>query len=168
MSSTIILGLGTNMGDRFSNLRTAIERLTLLLGELSFSSVYESPALLKEDSPPEWNRPYLNMAVKAVHKMHPADLLGSLKTIERDMGRKVDAPCWSPRTIDIDILCHGGTVIHSPALNLPHPHLSERAFVLMPFLEIAPEWKHPETNQTLLQMLSAMPITGTERIGAFA
>lgn len=168
MASSILLGLGTNLGDRLLNLRTAIARLEALLGPLQISSVYESPALLKEGSPAEWNRPYLNMAAKADCPIAPGALLTELKTIEMDMGRLPDAPTWSPRVIDIDILSHGESIIESSTLILPHPHIASRPFVLMPMMEIAPDWKHTLSGQSILQMLSQQPIGGTERIGEFA
>ena len=142
---TVALGLGTNQGDRIENLQRAIGHLTAKIGKLTLSNLYESQALLCPGSPPEWNRPYLNMAACAQTSLRPEALLAEIKSIEKQMGRDLSAALWSPRIIDIDILLYGDLHTHSPTLTIPHPHLNVRPFAFLPLKEISPDYTLPAT-----------------------
>ena len=132
------LGLGSNLGDRHANLVRAIE----LLAQRSLrvervSPVVESPALLPDGALPEWNRPYLNLAVACETEASPPALREWSKEIERRLGRK-PGPRWSPRPMDIDILLWGNEHWLDDTLTIPHPELRERNFVLTPMVALEP------------------------------
>lgn len=138
----IVLGLGTNQGERSLMLKRAIEALTHILANIQSSSIYESEALLLPGAPPEWNMPFLNMAIKGYSTLEPHALLAEIKAIEQKLGRQ-DRGRWSPREIDIDILAYGDQTLRSDSLTIPHISLLERAFALQPFAEIHPHWRYP-------------------------
>ena len=116
----IYLGLGSNLGDRRSNLARALELLeTRALTVTRVSPVVESPALLPENSPADWNRPFLNLAVECQTEASPDVTRGWIETIEEDLGR-VEGPHWSPRPIDIDILIWGDERVRTAKLTIPH------------------------------------------------
>jgi len=147
MSHTIYLALGTNLGDRFANLRTTIDSLALQVHVEAESRIYETPPWGFLDQPA-----FLNMALRAQTDLAPADLLAFLKTLETDLGR---APTFrnGPRLIDIDILFYDDFVLDTPPLVIPHPRLHERAFVLVPLADIAPDFIHPVLNQSIRALL---------------
>ena len=138
----IILGLGSNIGERKEYLHMAIERLSAFLSGIKLSHVYESRALLPEGAPPEWAQPFLNMAIGGEGTLSPEELLEEVKRIEREMGRQVRG-FWGPREIDIDILAMDDVTLETPALNVPHHELLNRDFALLPLLDIAPGWTYP-------------------------
>jgi 2-amino-4-hydroxy-6-hydroxymethyldihydropteridine diphosphokinase len=96
--------------------------------------------------------------------LFPVQLLSRTSRIERDMGRIRTVPN-GPRTIDIDILLYGGTVMRSATLEIPHPRMAERRFVLAPLADLAPDLRHPATHQTVRQMLDAAPAQTVRRVG---
>jgi 2-amino-4-hydroxy-6-hydroxymethyldihydropteridine diphosphokinase len=138
----IILGLGSNVGDRAGFLRAAVGRLGAILGDMRVSRVLESPALLPENAPADWNTPYLNMAVSGTSTLSAPQLLDEVKKIERDLGR-IPRGFWAPREIDIDILSICGQCCTSPELTLPHAKILSRDFVLLPIVDVAPDWRYP-------------------------
>ncbi len=146
--ATVFIGLGANLGDRKAQILAA----QLLLASnadyrlIACSPFYESPALLKPDSPPEWNMPYLNVVSQWDVSAQPLEMLAMLKAIERNMGRDARAPIWSPRVMDMDILAYDDVVMDSPTLTLPHPQIGRRDFVLLPWRDIAPDWKSPDVS----------------------
>lgn len=146
--ATVFLGLGANLGDR----RAQILGAQLLLASnadyklVACSPFYESPALLKDGSPPEWNLPFLNVVSQWEVSAEPLEMLAMLKAIERNMGRDAHAPIWSPRIIDMDMLSFGELVMDMPTLTLPHPQIANRDFVLLPWCDIAPSWKSPDVS----------------------
>lgn len=134
----IYLGLGSNLGDRRAALMRALERLPSFgVRVVRVSPVVESPAMLPDDAPADWNRPFSNVVAHCDTSVAPQDVLDALKTIERDLGR-VDRGRWAPRPIDLDILLWGQDVIATERLRVPHPGLLERAFVLTPLAALAP------------------------------
>lgn len=139
----IILGLGSNIGERLQYLEFAIKCLSeSVLSITAISPIYESPALLKEGAPEEWRIDFLNMAVRGETKLSPQELLLEVKTIEQKIGRQ-DRGVWAPREIDIDILAYGSSCINQPNLTIPHAALCQRPFALLPFVDIAYEWVYP-------------------------
>ena len=141
----IILGLGSNKGDRFFYLREAINKIRALpqTHVLHISPVYLSEALLPENAAAEWNKPFLNIAIACESEFAPLELLAQIKKIERELGRDENSLRWSPRTIDIDILCWDELIITTDTLTIPKPALLERPFALWPLADIAPFWQYP-------------------------
>ena len=138
------LALGSNLGNRRENLELAIAKLRAHGIEFVESSpVYRTPALLLENSPESWNRPYFNCVIKTKTEHSPETLLKLIKTIEQEMGRDF-AHKWSPRPIDIDILFHHDVTIDTPSLTIPHPALHDRHF-----LRDALSFVHPSIEPTL-------------------
>ncbi|MEM7174248.1 MAG: dihydropteroate synthase, partial [Bacteroidota bacterium] len=138
----VILGLGTNLGNRKAHLKTAILLLQDILTDIQISPIYHTKALLTADAPQSWDKPFLNMAVRGKTNLKPSELLRAIKNIERQMGR-ANAEKWSPRPIDIDILAWGDEVITQPALTIPHSQLLQRSFALLPLNNLAPSWTYP-------------------------
>ncbi len=156
---TAYLGLGSNLGDREANLREALERLeTAGVRVLRRSSVYETEPQDLRDQP--W---FLNAAVQVTTDLFPLQLLFSIQNIEREMGRRRVTP-KGPRNIDIDILFYGRSVIHAADLEVPHPRIAQRRFVLEPLAEIAPELRHPVNGKTAREMLAALDPQGIRRL----
>ena len=149
------LSLGSNIGNRESYLGDAIARLRALGRVAAVSSLYETEPVEFTDQP--W---FLNCVVLLETNATPAELLANLLAIEQEMGR-VRTQKKGPRTIDIDILLFGETVLDTPELTVPHPAMHQRRFVLEPLAEIAPEAWHPglkKTIRTLLEELPAGPV----------
>ena len=144
MSVEVVLGLGSNLGNKFEHLKNAINKLQQLqiINQVISSSIHQSKALLKEGSPKEWDLDYLNLAVKGITKLAPLELLKEIKNIEKLLGKK-DGPRWSPREIDIDILSYGNEVIKEENLIVPHIGLLERIWALAPFAEVNRNWRYP-------------------------
>jgi 2-amino-4-hydroxy-6-hydroxymethyldihydropteridine diphosphokinase len=144
---TVYLSLGSNLGDRQANLRAAIERLA----PVRQSSIYETEPVdyLQQG----W---FLNMVVEVHTPLFPMQLLARTQKIERELGRVRGIP-KGPRTLDIDILLFGDAVIHTPKLEIPHPRMADRRFVLAPLADLAPDLRHPVTKRTVREMLRAAP-----------
>lgn len=144
MKIEVVLGLGSNLGDRSNYLELAISKLEKqeIISNITLSSIYQTKALLLENSPKEWDIDFLNMAVRGGTKLAPEELLNAIKMIERDIGRKHTGR-WAPREIDIDILAYGEEVIHHPLITIPHPSLLDRVWAITPLSEVYPEWKYP-------------------------
>jgi 2-amino-4-hydroxy-6-hydroxymethyldihydropteridine diphosphokinase len=142
----VYLGLGSNLGDRRANLEAAIEKLALDVKRRS--SIYETEPRDFRNQP--W---FLNQVVEAETDLFPRQLLSHIQKVERDLGRKRTV-AKGPRTIDIDILLYGNGVIKTSDLEIPHPRLAERRFVLEPLAELAPDLRHPVTNQSVRELLS--------------
>jgi len=148
----IYLGLGSNMGDRRYNLESALAALALKIKVPVVSSLYDTTPVGITVQPR-----FLNMVCEANSSLTPPELLIFVKEIEQKMGRK-PGPVNGPRPIDIDILFYCNQVIELPGLIIPHPRLTERAFVLVPFAEIAPGFVHPVTGKTIRQMLQTLKV----------
>jgi 2-amino-4-hydroxy-6-hydroxymethyldihydropteridine diphosphokinase len=149
---TIYLSLGSNLGDREANLWAAIERLAAPdLRVVRTSPVYETEPV--EYTHQSW---FLNLVVEAETGLFPMQVRARTGKIERALGR-VRTVAKGPRTIDIDILLYGQTVVHSATLEIPHPRMSERRFVLAPLADLAPGLRHPVTHRTVREMLDAAP-----------
>lgn len=139
-----ILHLGSNMGKRLEHLKEACQRLEFKAGRiLQKSKVYETQPWGNPDQPD-----FLNMAIRLETKSNPDDLLRTIHYIEKEMGRERDKK-WEPRIIDIDMILFGDLVIHTLDLTIPHPEMHLRNFVLVPLLDIAPDWTHPVFGTTI-------------------
>ena len=140
----VVLGLGTNVGERLTHLRRALALLKnhpkITIDRVS--PVYESTAQLPPCAPSSWVLPYFNVAVTCKTDLSPYRLLDELQQIERLMGHKKYGT-WSPRNIDIDILMWGDLKIESARLNIPHKYLFERPFTLWPLLDLYTNWDYP-------------------------
>ncbi len=150
----IILGLGSNVGDRVAYLRQAVAAIREIMSDVRCSPVYESPALMPAGAPPEWNVPFLNMAVCGKTALAPHALLAEVKAMETRMGR-LPRGHWGPREIDMDILAMDAQVIDSEDLIIPHPALLSRDFACVPFAELAPDWVHPVAGRPIRELALA-------------
>jgi 2-amino-4-hydroxy-6-hydroxymethyldihydropteridine diphosphokinase len=157
VGSPVFLALGSNLGYRAAALAEALHRLDQAgVRTVKASTVHETPALMPEGAPPDWDRPYLNQVVEVVTRLEPTELLRCTQGIEQAMGRR-PAARWAPRVIDIDLLAFGTWQLDMPELTLPHPRLHERRFVLAPLCEIAPAWQHPVLGLTAAALLARLP-----------
>lgn len=158
----VFLSLGSNLGDRLEQLQTALDHLQQAGIQVEkVSAVYESEPVGYTDQPM-----FLNMAVQVQTNFLPLDLLTQTQKIEKEMGRKRDIP-WGPRTIDIDLLLYDDMVMKLEdheiiddiriILQIPHPYLHERRFVLEPLAEIAPEVVHPVLKKNILELFRECP-----------
>jgi len=146
----IYLSLGSNLGDRAANLERAIEALPAIgVRVLRQSSIYETEPVDFLAQP--W---FLNCVVEAETSLMPRQLLIELQAIERKLGSRKLVP-RGPRIIDLDVLLYGSAVIHAAGLEIPHPRLTERRFVLVPLAEVAPALRHPMLGSTAEEMLAA-------------
>ena len=138
MQTEIVLHLGSNLGDRHDQLQSALTLIKKFIGTISdVSSIYETAA---------WGHvpqaAFLNMAIKATTSLEPHKLIKYTQAIETLLGKDIQER-WGPRSIDIDILFYGDTIIDTEHLQIPHPRLQDRNFVLVPLLDITPDWEHP-------------------------
>ncbi len=143
---TVYLGLGSNLGDRQANLDRALEFLSQRVRMGKISSIYDTEPLGDSNQPR-----FLNLVCQAFTRLEPPALLALAKGIERKLGRV--GKSGTPRTIDIDILLYDDQVIDTPELVIPHPKMTERAFVLIPLDEIASDTVHPVTEKTMKELL---------------
>jgi 2-amino-4-hydroxy-6-hydroxymethyldihydropteridine diphosphokinase len=154
---TVYLGLGSNLGNRQENLDTALEFLSQRMQIRKVSSVYETEPVGNTKQPR-----FLNLACQVNTRLTPEEILTLAKGIEFKMGRK-PGKRNAPRLIDIDILLYGDRIIKTRKLKIPHPKLTERAFVLVPLAEIAPDAVHPGNGKTARELLKEV----TETQGVF-
>lgn|SRR5271163_2364643 len=146
----VYLSLGSNIGDREKNIARAIGALDARgLRVMGQSSLYETEPLEIRDQ--AW---FLNCAIAIETELAPQPLMAILLEIEREMGRERRVP-KGPRLIDIDILLYGSKVVRELGLEIPHPRMAERKFVLVPLAEIAGEANHPVSMMTIAEMLEA-------------
>lgn len=150
MKTTAFIALGSNLGRKQENMVQAVKFITAIPGVrlARCSSLYETEPWGKTDQ----DR-FLNQVVAVETELLPGDLLQRLQDIEIKMGRQRNVK-WGPRIIDLDILLFGNEVIDEPGLQVPHPHLRERLFVLVPLQEIGAELRFPDDGTTIEEVLS--------------
>jgi 2-amino-4-hydroxy-6-hydroxymethyldihydropteridine diphosphokinase len=164
--STAYIALGSNLdsehGTRKETLSIAIGRIGRLGRVTASSSLYETEPMGYRDQPA-----FLNAVVALETQLEPLPLLRRLLAIERELGRDRSlSPLKGPRTLDLDLLLMGNRTVASEELSLPHPGLSQRRFVLAPLAEIAPQLRHPESSQTMADLLAQLPDEGENRLSA--
>ncbi len=152
MGKRVFISIGSNLGDRVSNCRTAVR---LLGAEDEVDVVRESSLYETEPWGMTAQPSFVNSVVEVSTGLSPRELLKVLKAIERRMGR-VPGPRWGERVIDLDIVFYGDSVVEEEGLSIPHPHAHERAFVLAPLEEIAPEFVHPVLKVKVSELLSSL------------
>jgi 2-amino-4-hydroxy-6-hydroxymethyldihydropteridine diphosphokinase len=150
----VVVGLGANLGDRLETMRSAVRRLRSLAELEATSRVYRSAPV---GGPPQPE--FLNAAALLRFDGDPLSLLRSVVEVEEHLGR-VRGERWGPRVIDLDILWIEGLVIESPELVVPHPRLHERAFALLPLLELVPGASHPRTGERFCVPAGDVEATG--------
>ena len=146
----VFLGLGSNLGDRDAFLRAALAELAPTYQVELLSSVYETAPQVVLEQPF-----YHNLVCAGLTQLSPEDLLHFLKTLEQRLGR-TPTYRYGPREIDLDLLLYGDQVISTPALTIPHPRMAERAFVLTPLAEIAPDLQHPVLHRSIRDLAAAV------------
>jgi 2-amino-4-hydroxy-6-hydroxymethyldihydropteridine diphosphokinase len=146
------LSLGSNLGEREKNLASALDELEKRGVKIPRrSSIYETePVEIREQA---W---FLNCAIEVETDMPPQQFMSALLEIELLLGRRREAK-YGPRTIDLDILLHGDTIVNTPQLTIPHAKMAERRFVLVPLAEIAPRAMHPVLHRSIAELLAQCP-----------
>ena len=145
------VGLGSNLGDRAAYLLLGLSALSRLPETrlLRLSPVYETDPV----GPPQ--PPYLNMVAELETELSPKGLLAEMLRVEKALGRE-RRERWGPRTLDLDLLLYGDLVLEEEGLSVPHPRLHERAFVLVPLLDLLPEGRHPLLGQSFAELLASL------------
>ena len=156
--SLMYLSLGSNLNDRYANLQRAIAALQKHFTITAISPVYLTEPWGDTDQPA-----FLNICVAAATTTPPLDALRLIKALEADMGREPTRR-WGPRLIDIDILFYDKLILADQELTIPHPRIAERAFVLAPLADIIPDFLHPQTGETIEEMLDRLGMAGVERL----
>jgi 2-amino-4-hydroxy-6-hydroxymethyldihydropteridine diphosphokinase len=145
----IFISMGSNTGARELMLQEALKEIALLpVNIMALSGIYETASWGIPDQPP-----YLNQVIRISTSLEPSVFMQNLLQIEQKLGRIRSGERWLSRTIDLDILFFGNLILQTPALQLPHPRLSERRFVLVPLAEIRPFFRDPLTKKTVLELL---------------
>jgi len=145
------LCLGSNLGDREENLRQALTLLSVKVNLEEVSSVYETEPVGYKEQPL-----FLNLVCRITTNLPPDELLHFAKDIETRMGRVSSGQVNSPRPIDIDILFYDNKIMETQDLTIPHPRLKDRAFVLIPLNEIAPDLVHPKLGKSIARLADAV------------
>jgi 2-amino-4-hydroxy-6-hydroxymethyldihydropteridine diphosphokinase len=149
-----LVALGSNLGDRLANLQAGLREIADADGVdvVAVSPIYETAPV----GGPDGQGPYLNAALAADVAIDAESLLGMLHRIEEGRERSRDV-YWGPRTLDLDLLVHGNLVVDTPTLQVPHPRMHERRFVMVPVCDIAPDLVHPTLGRTMRDLLADLP-----------
>lgn len=154
-----VIALGSNLGQRDEFLQSAIRAIAEEVGEIEQQSsiMQTAPLLLPDYAGPEVSD-YLNMAIVVSTQLAPLPLLAKLHEIERTLGRHREAETqrWMSRVIDLDIIFYGDEVVETPTLQIPHPQMHNRDFVLKPMLEIAAQWRHPISAKSVSELYAEL------------
>ena len=154
MDHVVYLSLGTNLGNRAANLKQALSSLPPQMTIRAKSKVYETPpwGYTEQDH-------FLNQVVKVTTYLGPQKLIKHIKRLEVALGRKASFQ-YGPRLIDIDILFYDDEILETPSLVLPHPHVHERGFILMPMMDIAPDHVHPVKKRSIRELIGFCDLGG--------
>jgi 2-amino-4-hydroxy-6-hydroxymethyldihydropteridine diphosphokinase len=168
VSETVLLGLGSNVGDRVETLAAAVFAIDDLDGVVveDVSAVYETEPWPPPDDPRSVHQePFHNLVVRAVTSLDPHELLAETQLLETAFGRDRSTEVrWGPRTLDIDLLLFGDRVMDTDDLTIPHPRLAERAFVLVPLIEVLPGGTLPDGRRVTELLRALAPIEGIELV----
>jgi 2-amino-4-hydroxy-6-hydroxymethyldihydropteridine diphosphokinase len=157
---TVYLSLGSNVGDRQAHLNAALDRLRAHgVNVLRVSPIYETEPV--DYTAQGW---FLNLVVEAATELFPRQLLERIGRIERGMGRRRTV-AKGPRIVDIDILLFGNAVVDCPELQIPHPRMAERRFVLAPLADLAPGLLHPVLHRSVRDLLAAVAGQQVRKLG---
>lgn len=154
----VFIGFGTNLGDREQQLRAALTRVARVVEITHTSAVYETEPWGVSGQPR-----YLNLVIQGETDLVPHELLSALHKIEQEMGR-IRGMRYGPRIIDLDILLYDRAILKTDELEIPHPRIPERRFVLLPLAELAPDLIHPELHLSMRELLERLPDTGGEQV----
>jgi len=154
----VYLALGSNLGNRAANLKEAINSLSPQMEVKAKSKVYETPPWGYAEQ-----EKFYNQVLRVQTYLEPEPLLKHLKRLEVALGRKASFQN-GPRLIDIDILFYDDRVLNTPVLDIPHPHVHERGFVLLPLMDIAPDFVHPVTQRSVREMLAGCDLRGIVQV----
>ena len=147
---TVFLALGSNVGNKEKNIKQAAAALERHLTKIEFAKIYETQPMYFEDQDI-----FLNTVIKGQTMLSPQELFAFVKLSEEELGRQKRFPN-GPREIDIDILFYDQLIYESVDLTIPHPRISERAFVLQPFADLDPAFVHPVFQKTIQELLAAL------------
>ncbi len=150
----VFLALGSNLGDRIEHCQTALQYINNISETtiLKKSEWFDNPALGKSEDDPD----FINSVVQIETSLNPEDLLEKLQGIEKEMGRPHSQARWAPRIIDLDILLYDDIVVDLPTLQIPHPEMIKRVFVLKPLCDIDPNIIHPVVKETAQELLERL------------
>ena len=153
------IALGSNLGDSLATLKSAIATLnnTPGIAVKSHSSWYQTAPV----GPPQPD--YINACAILEVTLQPQELLFTLLEVEIKFNR-IRREKWGPRTLDLDLLLYDDLILDTPTLTLPHPRMTQRAFVLVPLAEIAPDWVHPLTKSAIAQILKTADCSGVQKM----
>ena len=154
---TVYLALGSNLGNRLSNLKQAVAAFSPQMEVKARSHVYETPPWGYEDQPR-----FLNQVIKVKTYLEPEPLFKHIKRLEVALGRKISFQN-GPRLIDIDLLFYDDLILNTTSLVIPHPRLHERGFVLLPLMDIDPDLVHPVNKKSVREMVALSNIEGIEK-----
>ncbi|MBN1294048.1 MAG: 2-amino-4-hydroxy-6-hydroxymethyldihydropteridine diphosphokinase [Candidatus Latescibacteria bacterium] len=160
---TVYLGLGSNLGEKFQNLQNAVNLIaqTDLVQVITISPVYKTKPVGKVEQPD-----FFNAVIKIVTTIPVFELLRACLSIEKQLGRKREIR-WEQRIIDIDLLLYNTDIIRTEELTVPHPRMHERAFVLKPLADIAPDVIHPILKKSIIDMLCDVSTDGIKKMQNF-
>ena len=154
----VALSIGANLGDRLAALQYAVDTLSEVGTLAAVSDVYETDPVGGPEQPD-----YFNAVVVLDTEAAPRDVLATAHRAEQGKGRTREVR-WGARTLDVDVLAHGSTVSDDPVLTLPHPRALERAFVLVPWAQIDPDFRLPD-GRTVAEVAASVPADGIRRVG---
>jgi 2-amino-4-hydroxy-6-hydroxymethyldihydropteridine diphosphokinase len=153
----VAIALGSNLGDSYQTLQLALQKLAIT-PKISLQN-HSSWYLTAPVGPPQPN--YINGCAIITTEMSPNELLQRLQTIENESDRDRSVR-WGPRTLDLDIILYADLILDTPDLQIPHPRLRERAFVLIPLAEIAPEWVEPVSQTQIQELVKRVDCSGVK------
>ncbi|MDP2479611.1 MAG: 2-amino-4-hydroxy-6-hydroxymethyldihydropteridine diphosphokinase [Candidatus Palauibacterales bacterium] len=156
----VAIGMGSNLGARERHLARGVRALARLLSELAVSPVYETTPFGDVRQPD-----YLNLCCVGSTDLPARTLLETMLRVEQSAGRRRTGRRFGPRTLDLDLLLYGGSVFSEADLEVPHPRMAERAFVLVPLRDLAPDWRHPVLGRSIAELTEGVDASGVRRFG---